>query len=68
MLDAVEHVMGLGIFFPPSEALESTVNYVAAKEPDIEFRDQYEAAAQEASALTAQDEEEMQRETDDSID
>lgn len=67
-LGADEHVMGLGIFFPPSEAPQSTVNYVSAPEPNQEFRDDYEAAAQEASALTAQDEIEMQRETDDGLD
>lgn len=54
-LEAVDHVMGLAIFFPDSNADESTIDYVSAPEP-IEFRDDYQQADQEIKELNDEDE------------
>ena len=67
-LDAVADVMGLGLFFPKSTALDSAVDYMAAPEPDLVLIEQYRAAAEEVRAVNEQDEAAIRSETDDTVD
>ncbi|MGV0410939.1 Z1 domain-containing protein [Corynebacterium marquesiae] len=55
-LEAVENIMGLGIFFPTSKADDSNVNYMSALEPDDEIMEQYRQADEEIRLVNEQDE------------
>lgn len=63
-LGAEDDVMGLGIFFPTSNAPESTVNYISAAEPEIEFREEYQQAGEEIRHLADEDEQSEETEAD----
>lgn len=55
-LEAVDDIMGLGIFFPTSKADDSNVNYTSAREPDEEIMEQYRQADEEIRLVNEQDE------------
>lgn len=54
-LDAKDNVMGLAIFFPDSNAVDSAVDYISAPEP-IEFQADYQRANEEIRELNEEDE------------
>lgn len=61
-LDAVDHVMGLGIFFPTSNAAESQVSYVSAARSDEAVQEQYSGMDEEIKEINADDEAALEQE------
>lgn len=53
-LEAVEHMIGIGIYFPESIRLDGSVEYVSAIEPDAETLARYHDAEDEVERFRAQ--------------
>lgn len=65
-LDALDTVLGVGLFFPESSNPDSQVEYVVANEPDAELAEYYRLRDERINFLNDEDEAELERE-DDSI-
>lgn len=55
-LNAVEHVIGIGVFFPESKSDYSTINYVAGPPPTEEIQDYYRRVDEEIVDVNEEDE------------
>lgn len=66
-LRAAQHVIGLGVFFPPNVGAHSAVEYVAAALPEWNLEDE-EAAEAEALAADERDSERMHAQESESLD